>query len=110
MSLSPWDEGSDSDQVTGLNRDSGLVGHRKIPAVQWAKLPRYWREGAVEVRPFTAETRPFVSMAQGLSGEAMRGNPTTTVIPGVDGSKSTNNQRVDSASLSKSCLSTFSRL
>jgi hypothetical protein len=81
--------------VTGLNRDSGLVGHRKIPAVQWAKLPRYGREGAVEVRPFTAETRLFVSMAQGLSGEAMRGNPTTTVIPGVDGSKSTNNQRVD---------------
>jgi hypothetical protein len=29
-------------------------------------------------------------MAQGLSGEAMKGNPTTTVIPGVDESKSTN--------------------
>ena len=87
MSLSPWDEGSDSDQVTGLNRDSGLVGYRKIPAVQWAKLPRYGREGAVEVRPFTAERRLRVSMAQGLSGEAVKGNPTTTVIPGVDESK-----------------------
>jgi hypothetical protein len=41
--------GSDSDHVTGLNWDEGLVGHRKIPAGQWAKLPRYWREGAVEV-------------------------------------------------------------
>jgi hypothetical protein len=90
MSLSSsWDEGSDSDQVTGLNRDGWLVGHRKIPAVQSAKLPRYGREGAVEVRPFTAETRLRASMAQGLSGEAVKGNPTTTVIPGVDGSKST---------------------
>jgi hypothetical protein len=95
MSLSHWDEGSDSDHVTGLNRDDWLVGHRRIPAVEWAKLPRYWREGAVEVRPFTAETRPRVSMVQGPSGEAMKGNPTTTVIPGVDGSKSTNNRRVD---------------
>ena len=89
MSLPRWDEGSDSDHVTGLNRDNWLVGHRKIPAEQRAKLPRYGREGAVEVRPFTAETRPRVSMAQGLSGEAMKGNPTTTVIPGVDESKST---------------------
>ena len=63
MSLSHWDEGSDSDHVTGLNRDRGLVGHRKIPAVQWAKLPRYWREGAVEVRPFPAEKRLLVSEA-----------------------------------------------
>src|SRR3989449_1563202 len=88
MSLSRWDEGSDSDQVTGLNWDNRLVGHRKIHALQWAKLPRYWREGAVEVRPFTAKTRLRVSEAQGLSGEAMIGNPTTTVIPGVDESKS----------------------
>jgi hypothetical protein len=75
MSLSRWDqdEGSDSDHVTGLKWDKGLVDHYEIPAVQWAKLPRYWREGAVEVRPFTAETRPRVSMAQGLSGEAMKG-------------------------------------
>jgi len=36
MSLSRWDEGSDSDHVTGLNRDNWLVGHRKIPAVQRA--------------------------------------------------------------------------
>jgi len=87
MSLSRWDEGSDSDHVTGLNRDNWLVGHRKIPAVQWAKLPRYGREGAVEVRPFTAKTKLYASEAQGLSGEAMKGNPTTTVIPRVDGSK-----------------------
>ena len=87
MSLSPWDEGSDSDQVTGL-WDNRLVGHRKILAWQLAKLPRYGREGAVEVRPFTAEKRLSVSEAQGLSGEAMKGNPTTTVIPGVDESKS----------------------
>ena len=41
MSLSHWDEGSDSDQVRGMNRDKGLVGHCKILAWQWAKLPRY---------------------------------------------------------------------
>src|SRR5437867_4782934 len=87
MSLSRWDEGSDSDQVRGVNRDIWLVGHRKIPALQLAKLPRYGREGAVEVRPFTAKTRLRVSEAQGLSGEAVKGNP-TTVIPGVDESKS----------------------
>src|SRR5947208_16973523 len=94
MSLSSWDEESDSDQVTGL-WDNRLVGHRKIPAWQRAKLPRYGREGAVEVRPFPAEKRLRVSEAQGLSVEAMKGNPTTTVIPGVDESKSTNNRRVD---------------
>ena len=88
MSLSRWDEGSDSDQVTGPNLDNRLVGHRKILAWQWAKLPRYWREGAVEVRPFPAKKRLLASMAQGLSGEAMKGNPMTTVIPGVDESKS----------------------
>ena len=94
-SLSHWDEGSDSDHVRGMNRDIWLVGHRKIPAWQRAKLPRYGREGAVEVRPFTAKKRLLVSEAQGLSGEAMKGNPTTTVIPRVDESKSTNNRRVD---------------
>src|SRR5207249_5457821 len=88
MSLSYWDEGSDSDHVTGLDRDGWLVGHRKILAWQLAKLPRYGREGAVEVRPFTAKKRPCVSEAQGLSGEAVKGNPTTTVIPRVDESKS----------------------
>ena len=88
MNLSRWDEGSDSDQVTGLNWVSRLVGHRKILALQLAKLPRYGREGAVEVRPFPDETRPSASMAQGLSGEAMKGNPPTTVIPRVDESKS----------------------
>jgi len=88
MSTSHWDEGSDSDYVTSLNLDIWLVGHCKILAWQWAKLPRYGREGAVEVRPFTAKKRPCVSEAQGLSGEAMKGNPTTTVIPGVDESKS----------------------
>jgi len=88
MSLLRWDKGGDSDHVTGLNWDTRLVGHRKIPAWQWAKLPRYWREGAVEVRPFPAKTRLCASEAQGLSGEAVKGNPTTTVIPGVDESKS----------------------
>ena len=88
MSLSRWEEGSDSDHVRGVNRDTWLVGHRKILAWQWAKLPRYGREGAVEVRPFPAEKRPSASMAQGLSGEAMKGNPPTTVIPRVDESKS----------------------
>jgi hypothetical protein len=86
MTLSCWDEGSDSDQVTGL-RGEGLVGHRKILALQWAKLPRSGREGAAEVRPFPAKTRLRVSEAQGLSGEAVKGNPTTTVIPRVDESK-----------------------
>ena len=52
-----------------------------------AKLPRYGREGAVEVRPFTAKKRLLVSEAQGLSGEATKGNP-TTVIPRADESKS----------------------
>jgi hypothetical protein len=91
------DEGGDSDHVTGLNWDTGLVGHRKIPAWQWAKLPRYRREGAVEVRPFTAKTRLRASEAQGLSGEAVNGNPPTTVIPGVDESKPSpsNNRRLD---------------
>ena len=87
MSLSHWDEGSDSDRVTGMNWDSRLVGHRKIPAMQQAKLPRYRREGAVEVRPFPAKKKLWASEAQGLSGEAMKGNPLTTVIPRVDESK-----------------------
>ena len=97
MSLSRWNEGSDSDQVTGLNWDNRLVGHRKILAWQWAKLPRSGREGAVEVRPFTAKKRLSVSEAQGLSGEAMKGNPTTTVILRVDESKSSprTNRRLD---------------
>jgi len=46
------------------------------------------REGAVEVRPFTAKRRLRASEAQGLSGEAVKGNPMTTVIPRVDESKS----------------------
>src|SRR5437660_11313682 len=82
------DEGGDSDQVTGLNWDTGLVGYRKIPAWQWAKLPRYGREGAVEVRPFPAKTRLRASEVEGLSGEAVKGNPPTTVILRVDESKS----------------------
>src|SRR5947209_3206663 len=87
MSLSRWGKGGDSDQVTGLNWDARLVGYRNIPAWQWAKLPRSGREGTVEVRPFPAKTRLRASEAQGLSGEAMKGNPTTTVIPRVDESK-----------------------
>ena len=89
MSLLRWDEGSDSDQVTGIDWDNWLVGHRRISALQWAKLRRYGREGAVEVRSFQAKTKLRASEAQGLSGEAVKGNPTTTVIPGVDDSKST---------------------
>jgi len=74
-----------------------LVGHRKILAWQQAKLPRYWREGTVEVRPFPAKKRLRVSEAQGLSGEAMKGNPPTTVILRVDESKSSPqaNRRLD---------------
>ena len=87
MGLSSWDEGSNSDQLTGLKLDRWLVGHRKILVVQWAKLPRYGREGAVEVRPFTAKKRLRASETQGLSGEAMKGNPTTTAILRVDESK-----------------------
>jgi len=71
----------------GLNREKWLVGHSKILAWQRAKPPRYRREGAVEVRPFPAKKRLGASEAQGLSGEAMKGNPTTTVIPRADGSK-----------------------
>jgi hypothetical protein len=67
MGLSRWGWGR---QPVSCDRSepglAGLVGHRKIPIVQSAKLPRYGREGAVEVRPFTAETRLLVSMAQGL--------------------------------------------
>jgi hypothetical protein len=88
MSLLRWGKGGDFDHVTGLNWDTRLVGYRKIPAWQWAKLPRYWREGAVEVRPFPAEKRLRASEAQGLSGEAVKGNPTATVILRVDESKS----------------------
>jgi hypothetical protein len=72
--------------VTGLNRDIWLVGHCKIPALQWAKLPRYGREGAVEVRPFPAEKRLGASEAEGLSGETVKGNPTTVILR-VDESK-----------------------
>jgi len=61
--------------VTDQSEDARLVGHRKILAWQWAKLPRYGREGAVEVRPFPAEKKLRASEAQGLSGEAMKGEP-----------------------------------
>ena len=87
MDLSHLVEGGNSEHVAGLKRERRLVGHHKIPAMQWAKLPRYWREGAVEVRPFQAKTKLRASEAQGLSGEAVKGNPTTTVIPRVDESK-----------------------
>ena len=63
--------------MTGLNLDRGLVGHGRILAWQRVKLPRYGREGAVEVRPFPAEKTPCISIAQGLLGEAVNGNPTT---------------------------------
>jgi len=97
MSLSRWDEGSDSDHVTDLNLDNLLVGHGKFLGWQWAKLPRSGREGAVEVRPFPAKKRQRASEAQGLSGEAMKGNPTTTAILRADESKSSlkRNRRLD---------------
>jgi len=44
---------------------------------------------AVEVRPFQAKKKLRASEAQGLSVEAVKGNPTTTVIPRVDESKLT---------------------
>ena len=53
------------------------------------------RDGAVEVRPFPAETKPRASEAEGLSGEAVKGNPTTTVIPRVDESKSSHRATED---------------
>jgi len=47
MSLLRWGMGGDFDHVTGLYWDTRLVGYRKTPAWQWAKLPRYraWRGG-----------------------------------------------------------------
>src|SRR5438309_285152 len=74
----------------GMIQDNGLPDQSvKSKPRQMVKLPRYGREGAVEVRPFPAKKRPRASEAQGLSSEAMKGNPTTTtVIPGVDESKS----------------------
>jgi hypothetical protein len=90
MGLSRRVGGGNTYRMTGRNRDERLVGHRKIPIMQSAKLPRHRREGAVEVRPFTAKKKQRAFEAQGLSGEAVKGNPTTTaVIPGVDESKST---------------------
>src|SRR5207245_11756653 len=82
-----WHEGSDSDHATGLNRDTGLAGYRKIPAGQWAKLPRYWREWAVEVRPLTATKKVRASEARRLSGDAAEAKRATRVIAGVDGGK-----------------------
>jgi len=45
--------------------------------------------GAVEVRPLRAKTKLLASEAEGFSVEAMKRNPTTTVIPRVDRSKLT---------------------
>ncbi|OLB69926.1 hypothetical protein AUI06_07715 [archaeon 13_2_20CM_2_52_21] len=44
--------------------------------------------GGLRFDPFPAKKRLWASEAQGLSGEAVKGNPPTTVIPGVDESKS----------------------
>src|SRR2546428_8326957 len=98
MSLLRWDEGSDSDQVTCL-WDNALVGHRKILAWQWAKLPRYRREGAVEVRPFPSKKRLLVSAAQRPSSAAVKRNPPTTVISGAGEAKpSKSHRRLDRTS------------
>ena len=45
--------------------------------------------GGGEVRPFQAKTRLDASEAEGLPVEAMKRNPTTTVIPRVGESKLT---------------------
>ena len=46
--------------------------------------------GAVEVRPVPGQDRPLSGLeAEGLPVEAMKRNPTTTVIPRVDESKLT---------------------
>ena len=52
MSSSRHIAGVTLSNVTGLNWDIWLFGHHEILAWQWAKLLRYGREGAVEVRPF----------------------------------------------------------
>ena len=62
MSLSHWDEGSDSNQVRGVDQDVWLVGHCKIPAWQSAKLPRCGREGTVEVHCRSLPRRDHVSL------------------------------------------------
>src|SRR5437867_11618009 len=67
-------------------RTAGWLATVKSLPGNGAKLPRYGREGAVEVRPFPAKKRLLATEAQGLSGEAVKGNR-TTVIPGVDESK-----------------------
>jgi len=68
-------------------QDNRLPDKRKIHAGN-VKLPSVFaRKRAVEVRPFEAKKKLRASEAQGLSGEAMKGNPTTTVIPRVDESK-----------------------
>src|SRR5467141_3492672 len=64
-----------------------LVTVKSLPC-NWPSYHATGVRGAVEVRPFPAKKRLWASKAQGLSGEAMKGNPTTTVIPGVDESKS----------------------
>ncbi|HVH16149.1 MAG TPA: hypothetical protein VNA15_10600 [Candidatus Angelobacter sp.] len=65
--------------------------------MQLAKLPRYGREGTVEVRPFTAKKKLRASEAQGLSGEAVKGNPTTNGNPPSrrEQVQSSNNRRLD---------------
>ena len=56
--------------------------------------------GRLRFDPVPAETKPQASEAQGLSGEAVKGNPPTTVIPGIDESKPSpsNNRRLDRTS------------
>src|SRR5436853_5157000 len=87
MSTSHWDEGSDSDYVTSLNLDNRLVGHRKsLPG----NGPSYHAMGVRGRLRFdrSLPRRDYVSLrAQGLSGEAVKGNP-PTVIARVDESNS----------------------
>ena len=83
------DEGSDSDSKNGCEHwDNRLSDRRKIPALQyWSSYHAAGVRGRLRFDPFPAKTRLRASEAQELSAEAVKGNPTTTVIPGVDESK-----------------------
>ena len=64
------------DPVTDPNRDmSGWLATVKSLPGNGAKLPRYGREGAVDVRPFPAEKTHLASEVERLSGEAVKENP-----------------------------------
>jgi hypothetical protein len=101
MSLSPWDEGSGSDQVTGLNHISGWLATVKSSP---GNRPSYHASGVRGRLRFdrSLPRRGHVPLRRkGLSGEAMKGNPTTTAILRVDESKSSPQTTEDSAEPTK---------